>query len=60
MKGNNKLILNTSTMIEIVQRWIDAEMPNIATEQKVTSVRPSQPGDGLGFEVYLSDKEAAE
>ncbi len=58
MKGNNKLILNTSTMIEIVQRWVDVEMPNIAKGQKVAGVRPSQPGDV--FEVSLSDKEAAE
>lgn len=57
MKGNNKLILNTATMIKIVHRWVDAEMTNIAKGQKVAGVRSSQPGDG--FEVSLSDKEAA-
>lgn len=60
MKGNNKLILNTATMIEIVQRWVDAEMPNIAKGQKVSGVVPSQHGGGIDFEVRLSDKENAE
>lgn len=58
MKGNNKLILNTSTMIEIVQRWVDVEMPNISKEQKVAGVSPAH-RDGIEFEIYLIDKEQA-
>ena len=57
MRGNNKLILNTATMIEIVQRWIDVEMPNISKEQKVAGVSPNH-HEGIEFEVYLTDKEA--
>lgn len=60
MKGNNKLILNTATMIEIVQRWVDAEMPNIAKGQKVAGVVSSLQGCGTDFEVRLSDKEMKE
>ena len=59
MKGNNKLILNTSTMIEIVQRWVDVEMPNICKAQKVSRVSPNH-RDGVEFEIYLTDKEATE
>ena len=37
MKGTNELHLNTATMIEATQQWLDAKMPHGAPT--VTSVR---------------------
>lgn len=55
MKGNNELRLNQATMIEVVQQWIDENMPKGA--QTVTSVKPES-GSLSGFVVSLSsDKD---
>ena len=55
MKGNNELHLNQATMIEVVQQWIDENMPKGA--QTVTSVKPES-GPLSGFVVSLSsDKD---
>lgn len=62
MKGNNRLVLNTATMIEIVQYWLNNKLLN-ADEPRptVTAVAPlSSSGryadDGM-FEVSLSTDE---
>lgn len=51
MKGNNELHLNTATMIEAVQMWLDSKMPHGAPT--VTMVKPSGRGDAM-FVVDLS------
>lgn len=59
MKGNNELHLNTATVMEALQMWLDSKMPHGAPT--VTSVKPSGRGD-LMFVVDLSsdaDRPAA-
>lgn len=51
MKGNNELHLNTATVIEAVQQWLDGKMPSGAPT--VTNVRSSGRGD-LSFVVEVS------
>lgn len=38
MKGMNELHLNTATMIEILQMWIDMDMP--IDKPKVINIKP--------------------
>lgn len=52
MKGNNELKLNEATMIEVVQEWIDRQLPGGAPT--VTSVKGSSSGYDLTFTVSLS------
>ncbi len=59
MKGNNELHLNTATVIEAVQMWLDSKMPHGAPT--VTSVKASGRSDCM-FVVDLSsdaDRPAA-
>jgi hypothetical protein len=42
MKGNNTLKLNQNTMVAIVQRWVNAEIPNAKPE--VSSVLAAPDG----------------
>lgn len=51
MKGTNELHLNTATMIEAVQLWLDSKMPHGAPT--VTSVKPGARSDHM-FVVELS------
>lgn len=51
MKGNNELHLNTATMIEAVQQWIDGQMPNGAPT--VTGIKPRN-DNTASFVVNLS------
>ena len=50
MKGNNELHLNSATMIEAMQQWLDAKMPHAAPT--VTDVRVL---DRTTFIVAVSD-----
>ena len=59
MKGDNELHLNTATMIEAVQQWLDSRM--VRDAPTVTIVKPSGKGDSM-FVVGLSadaDRPAA-
>jgi hypothetical protein len=51
MKGNNELHLNTATMIQVVQQWIDSWVPLDAPT--VTNVK-SEKGTSEIFIVCLS------
>ena len=51
MKGNNEMILNEATMIEVVQIWLDASM--VIAAPKVTSVKSTVDGSYRTFEVTL-------
>lgn len=51
MKGNNEFHLNTATMMEAVQMWLDYQMPKGAPT--VTGVTPGRNGDHT-FVVALS------
>lgn len=53
MKGNNELHLNTATMIEAVQMWLDSKMPRGAPT--VTQVKPNGRTDSM-FVVELSSE----
>lgn len=52
MKGNNELHLNTATMIEAMQQWLDAKMTHAAPT--VTDVRVLEKTDRT-FIVSVSD-----
>jgi hypothetical protein len=53
MQGNNTLILNTATMIEAVQLWLDSRMQ--APVPAVTAVEPDKANYGSAtFKVELS------
>ena len=52
MIGNNTIVLNTATMIEAVQFWLDSKMP-VATP-KVTGVKSTGSSYDSTFEVSLS------
>lgn len=53
MYGNNKLFLNTATMINIVQQWVDRELQR-PDGHKVTDVVHKTDGGGTVFEITLS------
>ena len=55
MKGNNEIRLNESTMVEVVQQWLNREMPN--NTPKVTSVTSDNDNYAPGFTVKVSDQE---
>lgn len=50
MQGKNDIILNTATMIEAVQLWLDAQMHHAP---KVTGVTQKGQGYNNSFEVTL-------
>ena len=54
MKGNNELILNTATMIEAVQEWLDRRMPEHAPQVNHVTSKPD--GSGM-FTVSLMERE---
>lgn len=63
MKGNNRLILNTATVKEAIQYWLEQKV-FIKSEKhpKVTNIEPLKSGfrdDGM-FEISLSSDEAGE
>jgi len=51
MKGNNELHLNTATMIQILQQWIDSQIP--LEPPTVTNVK-SEKGTSETFIINLS------
>lgn len=55
MIGNNSLILNTATMIEALQEWLDKRMGEYAPQ--VMDVAPKDASRGV-FEITLNDREA--
>ena len=54
MKGNNELILNEATMIEIVQAWLNAnmlgEVPSVTGVNVVNNISNS-------FKIYLASED---
>ena len=50
MKGKNKLILNVSTMIEIVQHWLDTKAGALTSNVTGVSAGPHDT-----FQIELSD-----
>ncbi len=57
MIGNNEMILNTATVIEAMQEWLDKRMAGFAP--RVTNVRAKDPLRGT-FEITLNEKETLE
>ena len=55
MRGDNSLTLNHATMIDIVQRWIDAELKAAPKVASVSYVHDGTPGNT--FQVKLTDPE---
>jgi hypothetical protein len=54
MKGNNELILNEATMIEIVQAWLNANM--LGDVPSVTGVNVANNISNL-FKIYLASED---
>lgn len=54
MKGNNELKLNEATMIEVVQEWLDRQLPGGAPT--VTSVKGGSNNYDLTFTVSVSSE----
>lgn len=52
MKGNNELKLNEATMMEVVQEWLDRQLP--AGAPTVTSVKGGSSNYDLTFTVGLT------
>lgn len=61
MIGSNTLILNTSTMKEIVQEYLDRRYRvNSASTLVVHDVRPAKQGMATTFEVEVHSKKVDE
>lgn len=56
MKGNNELKLNEATMIEVVQEWLDRQLP--AGAPTITSVKGGGNQYDLTFTVMMSSEAA--
>lgn len=54
MKGINVLALNTATMIEAVQHWLNTQMVN---PPDVTSIQYEADKGGDVFSIYLEEKK---
>jgi hypothetical protein len=52
MKGNNEIILNTATMIEAMQLWVDA---NFKDPPRVTGIDRADNGHCATFKVKLEE-----
>lgn len=57
MIGNNVLLLNTATMMQAVQEWLDKRMPECSPS--VTNVTIKSESSGL-FEIRVQEREKAE
>ena len=55
MKGNNELHLNTATVMEAVQQWLDNKMPT--SSPTVTHFKSSGKGDGVFVVEVSSDAD---
>jgi hypothetical protein len=55
MKGNNTIELNTASMIEALQEYLDKRMGEYAP--KVTDVKYSKPGYDTTFNISVSEQE---
>lgn len=56
MIGNNELHLNTKTMIEAMQQWIDAKMPHESTTDAMPNMRANAGTEPLPSEAGVADK----
>ena len=53
MKGVNELRLSSAMMCDIVQQWLDEEMPNHPPTVTAVTSNPDNPG---GFKVVLQEE----
>lgn len=60
MRGNNSLTLNQATMIEIVQEWIDRNIPSKPLRVTQVGVSTRTTGSATEFTVDLAERVEAE